>query len=99
MAARVAINHVLAIDQLFYLTQETYYQEYAYAVRSNIVTVRWRLLPPEFPLVEVNFHFSNLPLRFHGHCPWRGVRVDTYVYSCDDADEAISELLTCKDMF
>jgi hypothetical protein len=37
MAARLAINHVLAFGQLFELTQETTYQKYAYAVRSNHV--------------------------------------------------------------
>jgi hypothetical protein len=99
MAARVAISHVLAIDQLLELTQETTYQEYAYAVRPNRVTDKWRLLPPEFPIVVVNFRFHNLPHRFHEHCPGRGARAGAYVYNCGSSDEAIAELLTCKDIF
>jgi hypothetical protein len=99
MAARVAVNHVLAIDQLFELTLDTTYEEYSYAVRSNRVIDRWRLLPPEFPAIEVAFRFQQLPRRLHQHCPGRGTRAGAYAYAFASVDEAIEELLTLKDVF
>jgi hypothetical protein len=98
MAVRVAINHVIAPNQQFELTYTTY-QEYSYAVRSNRVTARWRLMPPEFPILEVAFRFHRLPRRFHDHCPGRGARAGEYAYEFGSAHEAIVELLTCKNTF
>jgi hypothetical protein len=99
MAVRVAINHVIAPSQQFELTDNTTYQEYSYAVRSNRVTARWRLMPPEFPILEVAFRFHRLPRRFHEHCPGRGARAGAYAYEFDSSDEAIVELLMGKDTF
>jgi hypothetical protein len=99
MAARVVVNHVLAIGELFELTQNTTYREYVYAVRSNLVTDRWRLQPPEFPFVEVALRFHRLPQRFHEYCPRRGARAGAYAYSFDRSDEAIAELLARKNTF
>jgi hypothetical protein len=84
---------------VFKLTQNTTYQQYVYAVRSNLVTDRWRVQPPEFPLVEVSFHFHRLPQRLHDHCPGQGSRAGAYAYSFDNLDEAISELVECRDTF
>jgi hypothetical protein len=74
MAVRVVVHHVLSVGELFELTQNTTYQEYVYAVRSNLVTERWQLQPPEFPHVEVSFRFDRLPHLLHDHCPGRGGR-------------------------
>jgi hypothetical protein len=89
MAVRVAINHVIAPNQLFELTHDTTYQEYSYAVRSNRVTDRWRLTPPEFPVLEVAFRFHRLPRRFHEHCPGTGARAGAYAYEFGSSDEPL----------
>jgi hypothetical protein len=99
MAVRVVVDHVLSIGELSELTQNTTYEEYMSAVRSNLVTERWRLQPPEFPHVEVNFRFDRLPHLLHDHSPGRGATAGAFAYSFDSLDEAISEMVQCKDTF
>jgi hypothetical protein len=99
MATRVVVHHVLSVGELFELTQNTTYQENVYAVRSNLVTDRWRLQPPEFPHVEVSFRFDRLPHLLHDHCPGRGATAGTFAYSFGSLEEAIAEMVHCKETF
>jgi hypothetical protein len=99
MAVRAVVHHVISIGELFEMTQNTTYQEYVYAVRSNLVTERWRLQPPNFTRVKVNFRFHRLPHLLHDHCPGRGATTGAFAYSLDSLDEAIAELVQGKETF
>jgi hypothetical protein len=99
MATRVVIRQVLSVGELFELTRNTTYQEYVHAVRSNLVTNRWRLQPPDFPRVEVSFRLYQLPHLFHEHCPVEGAGSGAVSYYFDSLDEAIDTLVRRKATF
>jgi hypothetical protein len=49
--------------------------------------------------VEVSFRFARLPLLLHDHCPGRGATTGNFAYSFDSLEEAIAEIVQCKETF
>ncbi len=62
-AAHIVFNYVFNIEQ-FDLTMDTTHQQYQYAVSSSRVS-NWRLLPPEYPILQVMFRFHCCILHRH----------------------------------
>ena len=75
MASDVVFSLVYNINR-FGLTCDVTFDQYVYVVDSKRVEV-WRLLPPDFPSITLEFQFEGCPLhKFHSHCP-----VDTSLHS------------------
>ena len=70
MASNVVFFLLYNID-CFAFTPEVTFDQYVYAVDSKRMVV-WRLFPPGFPSITLEFQFECCPLhKFHTHCPVR----------------------------
>ena len=74
--AHIVFNLLLNLERLE-LTKDITYQQYLYAVNSNRVS-NWKLIPPEYPALHVQFRFCCPRHRLHHECPGMGTmeRVD-----------------------
>jgi hypothetical protein len=70
-ASHILFRCVLDIER-FELNSYTTYPQYKYAVQSGRVH-DIRLLPPEFPFIQIRCSFSRhaFDAKFHAHCPAR----------------------------
>jgi len=59
----------------FKLNSHTTFQQYVYAVNSGLVMIR-KLLPPDFPLIQLSFVSDTFDTKTHPNCPggrsWNG---------------------------
>jgi hypothetical protein len=97
LAANVVFKNVFNIER-FELTAETTYHQYVCAVNLNRVSF-WKLLPPEYPSIQIWFRFHRFQHKLHHDCPGRGFWHGLLVYAFESNAEAISAIVNQKEWF
>jgi len=90
-AAQIVFNYVFNLER-FELPANTTYPHYVSAINSNRVT-NWKLLPPEYSVIQVLFRFCCPDHKLHFDFPGKGSWHGEYYYEFKSDLAAICALV------
>ena len=94
-ASNIVFIMVFSLER-FELTRDVTYEQYVYAVSSNRVS-GWILLPPDFPIIQVEYRLECCPFhKLHLNCPGQWSWHGTINHSFNSVEDAVTALSTYR---